>query len=51
MKAKDITHEYNNNYTILRYICKDGSVIKHKYMYYKLSECVKMFKSQYKDIM
>jgi hypothetical protein len=45
MKAtlKDISAEIMPNFILCRYVCPDGSVIKNKYIGYKLTEAKRMF--------
>lgn len=50
MQLKDINHQTNANRTVLKYICKDGSVIKESYIFYSLSEAKKKFKAKYKNL-
>lgn len=51
VKLKDLTHEDKGNFILISYLCSDGSLIKNKYIGYKLSECKKLFLNEYINIL
>jgi hypothetical protein len=51
IKIQDLTHEYKANFILISYLCKDGSLIKKKYIDYKLSEAKKLFLNEFIHIL
>jgi hypothetical protein len=45
-----ITTEQKANFIICSYVCKDGSVIKEKYIGYTLTESKRQFFNKYKNL-
>lgn len=48
---KDINTEVMYNFILCSYRCKDGSLLKEKYIGYRQSEAKNLFWSKYKNIM
>jgi hypothetical protein len=51
IKLKNLTHEYKANFILVSYLCKDGSLIKKKYIDYKLTEAKKLFLNEFIHIL
>lgn len=51
VKISDLTHEYKANFILISFLCSDGSLIKKKYINYKLSECKKLFLNEFINIL
>ncbi len=50
MELKDITTEVKSNFILCTFLCSDGSLIKEKYIGYRLSEAKKKFRDKYKNL-
>ena len=50
MKLKEIQYSISRNFIQLEFRCKDGSLLKEKFIGYKLPEAKKLFKAKYNNI-
>lgn len=51
IKLKDLTATINTNNIQISFLCKDGSLIKKKYVGYKIGEAKQRFLNEYKTIL
>ena len=50
MKLKEIQYTAGRDFFELSYRTKDGSLLKEKYMGYKLGEAKQLFKAKFKNL-
>lgn len=51
IELKDLTHTINSNNIQISYLCTDGSLIKKKYIGYKIGEAKQLFLNEFKTIL
>jgi hypothetical protein len=51
IELKDLTYTINTNNIQISFLCKDGSLIKKKYIGYKLGEAKQLFLNEFKNIL
>jgi hypothetical protein len=51
IKLKDLTHTINTNNIQISFLCENGSLIKKKYVGYKLGESKQLFLNEFKNIL